>query len=122
MPGCVFQDKWLSDDMYRIWICKEKCMNSAFCKLCQKSIDLSTMGKSALDSHAKGKKHKDMISTLCSEGQSRMQHFICPPMCSINPAYVFQQMFKDSAIAKNMSCGPSILCARIKRGFGYNAG
>lgn len=93
-------------------------------------------------------------------GQSRMQHFICPPMCSINSpstpdvdsrtmtslvspntasvstyinksdslkaevwwclktvvsnysfssneetAYVFQQMFKDSAIAKNMSCG-----------------
>ena len=59
-------------------------MNSAFCKLCQKSIDLSNMGKSALDSHAKGKKHKDMISTLCSEGHSRMQHLICPPMCSIN--------------------------------------
>ena len=64
----------------------EKCMNSAFCKLCQKSIDLSAMGKSALDSHAKGKKHKDRMSTLCSEGHSRMQQFICAPMGSINSA------------------------------------
>ena len=82
MPVCVFQDKWLSDDMYKL--CKDKCMNSAFCKLCQKSIDLLSMRKSALDSHAKGKMHKDMISTLCSEGQSSMQHYICPPMFSIN--------------------------------------
>ena len=86
MPGCVFQDKWLSDDMYKIWICKDKCMNSAFCKLCEKLIDLSSMGKSALDSHAKGKKHKDMISTLCSEGQLKMQHFIFPPMSTNSPS------------------------------------
>ena len=43
---------------------------------------LTSMGKSALDSHAKGKKHMDMISILCSEGQECNILFVhqCVPL------------------------------------------
>ena len=44
----------------------EKTMNSnkMICFACKKSIDLNVMGKSALVSHMKGKKHKEYVKNL----------------------------------------------------------
>jgi len=67
--SCTFQDKWASDPIYKDWLqrIKEK-PNFAFCKLCDKTIDLATMGHSALKSHTRGQKHKERILSLQAQG------------------------------------------------------
>ena len=54
----TFQDEWLTNKLYKDWITQGKNKNYAKCVLCLKDIDLSIMGNAALDSHAKGTKHK----------------------------------------------------------------
>ena len=54
----IFQEQWLTDKSYKNWVSKGKNNNYAKCVLCLKEIDLSTMGSAALDSHAKGARHK----------------------------------------------------------------
>ena len=54
----MFQEGWLTSKLYKDWITQGKNKNYANCVLCLKDIDLSTMGSTALDSHAKGAKHK----------------------------------------------------------------
>ncbi|XP_033226414.1 uncharacterized protein LOC117178945 [Belonocnema kinseyi] len=40
------------------WVDEDKqCTTKAYCNVCKKSIDLSSVGKTALTSHAKGSKH-----------------------------------------------------------------
>ena len=55
-----FQDRWLEDPELSSWILRAPCnMFSAKCKLCPgANIDVKTMGRSALISHAKGSGHK----------------------------------------------------------------
>ncbi|KAL3858038.1 hypothetical protein ACJMK2_012654 [Sinanodonta woodiana] len=67
MPGCKFQDKWLTNNAFKSWIRKDTSnSHGAFCQLCNKSIDLTSMGKTALTSHSKGKKHKENEDRLRS--------------------------------------------------------
>ena len=54
----TFQEEWLTGKLYKDWITQDKNKNYAKCVLCLKDIDLLTMGSAALDSHAKGAKHK----------------------------------------------------------------
>ena len=63
MPGrCHFNEKWPEKDAYKSWLRKDdKNSNKAFCFACNKSIDLNVMGKSALLSHTKDKKHEEYI-------------------------------------------------------------
>ena len=49
------------NEKYKLWLAKGKNDHYAKCVLCSKEIDLSTMGANALDSHAKGKKHCDIV-------------------------------------------------------------
>lgn len=58
-----FNLEWLVDEKYRKWLEGDKNSTSAKCKLCNVQIDLSNMGKRALDSHCKSKKH----TTRCGE-------------------------------------------------------
>ena len=55
----VFQGKCLINKKYKLWIAKAKNKKTARCTLCQKEIDLSTMGSVALDSHAFSKKTRN---------------------------------------------------------------
>ena len=49
------------NEKYKLRLTKGKNDHYAECVLCSKEIDLSTMGANALDSHAKGKKHCDIV-------------------------------------------------------------
>ena len=53
-----FQEEWYTNKRYKLSISKSSKSAGARCTLCKKDIDVSTMGNSALDSHAKGKKHR----------------------------------------------------------------
>ena len=65
-----FWDSWLEDDSFKRWLTKAPNKKRARCKLCKKSIELSSIGKKALTNHATVKKH--------SEKDIKMMHFSCP--------------------------------------------
>ncbi|KAG1693155.1 hypothetical protein GQR58_007120 [Nymphon striatum] len=61
---CVYNAKWESDPQYKEWIGALKGdKKKALCKLCDRLILLSSMGESALKSHAKSEKHKNIIQS-----------------------------------------------------------
>lgn len=55
MGKCVFNLKWTAT--YK-WVAKTDDKHKAFCKCCNKTIDLGKMGEAALKTHEKGDKHK----------------------------------------------------------------
>ena len=56
---CTLNDDWLRIKGFESWFDKGPNHSVAYCKLCQQSFDVSNMGRSALNSHAKGKKYKE---------------------------------------------------------------
>lgn len=69
MPGCTFQSKWLSDNRFKGWLkAVPNNKNAAECAACRKTVDLSTMGVTALTSHAKGAKHSTNLNINSSQG------------------------------------------------------
>ena len=62
MPGsCFFRAEWRLDDRFKKWIMQDSSKQRARCIFCDKSIDISSMGTSALRSHARGEKHQLLI-------------------------------------------------------------
>ena len=55
----TFNQKWLEEDEFKLWLAPTKDASIARCKLCKKDIELSNMGRQALLSLCSGKKHKD---------------------------------------------------------------
>ena len=53
----VFNDLWLKEPQYSSWLGKAKDSTKASCHLCGVFFELGNMGRKALNSHAKGKKH-----------------------------------------------------------------
>ena len=64
---CVFQDGWLSNEKYQKWIRKSQ-NKEAHCFVCNKKFDISAMGSSALDLHASGKKHQQLMFERSKSG------------------------------------------------------
>ena len=62
-----FQDERLDDDRFSKWILKTHLKTHARCCICQRDFDLSTMGVSALLSHASERKHKDKLTSLSKD-------------------------------------------------------
>lgn len=60
---CVFNDLWIKKPEYKLWLQRNmKDVHSARCTLCHKTIVISSMGESALKSHAtKCGKHKELV-------------------------------------------------------------
>ena len=59
----MFQQRWKTDKQYKTWIAPNaKHKNKLVCKLCQKAIYLTRMGESALTSHMKGAKHRELLA------------------------------------------------------------
>ena len=56
-----FQDSWLKMDEFS-WVARGKNASYANCKLCDKEIDLKSMGRQALKSHANGKIHQSRVN------------------------------------------------------------
>ena len=59
-----FKKEWLQDPDFKLWL-QEVPTNrtKAKCILCQKTIELSNMGKFTLKIHLRYKKHKDLIES-----------------------------------------------------------
>ena len=77
MPhGCQFNDLWLGVPEYKPWIKRnEKDPCVADCKICRVSISLKTMGKTALSSHMKGKKHMERLKYHSNTKDSSLTFF-----------------------------------------------
>ena len=62
MPGkCVFNERWFENSFLKLWLEHDTDKYKAKCKVCMKTFDVSKMGKSALASHEKGKKHINLM-------------------------------------------------------------
>ena len=62
MGKCVFNVKWTTDEKFKAWIAADPSSKTkAMCVLCNKTIDISSMGEAALQSHMIGKKHKSLM-------------------------------------------------------------
>ena len=61
----TFNENWLSDEIFKLWLQKSKDKHRAICKLCNYAvIDIFVMGVSALASHAKGPKHQGKVKAF----------------------------------------------------------
>ena len=56
---CCFQDSWLDDESFNVWLKKdEKDINSAFSKVCCKSFSIGNGSIENFKQRTKGKKHE----------------------------------------------------------------
>ena len=71
--ACFFDEDWERlqyennigyVDKFDVWLVKGKIKNEGFCKLCNRSIDVSAMGRSAIFSHAKGNKNQAKVKCV----------------------------------------------------------
>ena len=84
--GCSFREEWLDPEMHpdiSLWIQKCRNIKSASCRICPKIFDISNMGISAVRSHAKSKKHKDLIKIIGNNPNS-ISNFQSPKNISSN--------------------------------------
>ena len=58
----LFNEDWLKDSQFSSWIARSIHKDKARCKLCATHFQLGNMGKQALLSHARGKKHQKIIA------------------------------------------------------------
>ena len=77
-----FQDYWLTDPSFKLWI-RKSFDKTAFCSYCQKKSDVTNGGESALKRHAglapfehKGKNHK--LRTPVAGSGSLLGHLETP--------------------------------------------
>ena len=84
MP-CHFQNKWLSDDSFKGWVRTSKSSTIAHCNSCKKDIDLGKMGESALNLHAKGKRHAELASA--NRAKPRSIAFFITPVIKLQGLY-----------------------------------
>ncbi|GBM74428.1 hypothetical protein AVEN_39220-1 [Araneus ventricosus] len=61
---CIFNNAWLEMPAYKMWLQRNVSdVHSARCTICYKNFSVASMGKSAVKSHAKSRKHIDLQST-----------------------------------------------------------
>ena len=60
MGKCIFNENWLQKDRYKHWLRCDSNNHKARCRLCSKSFNIGNMGESALVSHLKGIKHRQL--------------------------------------------------------------
>ena len=76
----LFNGDWLKDPQFSSWIARSIHKDKAHCKVCATDFLLENMGKQALQSHARGKKHQKIIAVK-SESQkagTRLHNFFVP--------------------------------------------
>ena len=63
---CIYNIKWELDSQYKGWVSAFKAdKRKALCKSCDRLIDISSMGESALKSHMKGENHR--LNSRCGQ-------------------------------------------------------
>ena len=68
-----FEDIWLTDDQYKLWLQKDADIYSAKCKVCSKLFSVVGQGRKALDTHAKGLKHQQCLPNHKSTLKQHLQ-------------------------------------------------
>ena len=63
---CAFSDRWLRNSAYGSWLQQGKDKGQAGCRLCCKFFNITSMGKAALKSHAKGAKHVEVVKLIAN--------------------------------------------------------
>ena len=72
-----FQDCWLKDSAFKPWLKRSGASNNeAECIICKKLVDFKSMGRSALVSHMKGKKHISLTAASKTTDASMMRGFL----------------------------------------------
>ena len=85
-----FQDIWLQQTDFKPWLIRGPSSTSAMCKICSQTISLSNMGKGAVESHHKGKKHQDRLKELAKQPQAAT--FLNKRPVPVPPAAAVQQL------------------------------
>ena len=68
----AFNPAWLKEELFSSWIARvETDKHKAGCTVCGINLELSNMGKQALISHSKGKKHVDKVKLLAKVKQEQ---------------------------------------------------
>ena len=66
-----FQNKWLSEERYKLWLKPGEKASETICAICNNAtINVEKTGVAALLSHAQGKKHKSSVD--CFSPVSRL--------------------------------------------------
>ena len=60
----IFVEDWLSDPDLKGWVWKDNNKANARCSVCNKTLALSTAGRSALTDHANGRKHSEAVKKI----------------------------------------------------------
>ena len=82
---CHFRDEWLLHKDYKDWIKKiPDDEGKAYCKVCITSFSVSGSGISALDIHAKGKKHLLKVLVKTRHGLSLLLQKKINPIQLVN--------------------------------------
>ena len=62
-----FQTSWMCIKEFKDWVVPGSSIYTAKCKYCFTELDISSMGRTALTSHAKGKKHEKHMGVASSQ-------------------------------------------------------
>ena len=55
MPGKYkFNENWISNMVYKNWVLRDVSQHKARCRVCQKSFDISNMGKAVFEKSHEG--------------------------------------------------------------------
>lgn len=79
MGKCTFNMVWLDDDAFKSWL-KPVANNKyqAYCTLCKKTLELSSLGIKALHSHGKSERHQGSLKGL--QGMQTITQFWSPSL------------------------------------------
>ena len=69
-----FQDIWLEDDKYKLWLSRASDSYSAKCTVFSKVFSVADQGIKALGTHAKGTKHINDFPTALQERYTSPHH------------------------------------------------
>ena len=65
---CIFNNSWLEKPEYKTWLQRNVSdVYTARCTMCYKNFSVASMGESAVKSHAKSRKHIDLLSIRISK-------------------------------------------------------
>lgn len=114
MGKCTFNMVWLDDGAFKSWL-KPIANNKyqVYCTLCKRTVELSSLGIKALNSHAKSEGHKvslkglqqvQAITQFCSPslpGPSSLQDSGCPaPATSSTTSSATHSAFRSTSTLK----------------------
>ena len=103
-----FIEDWLSDDNFKDWLRKDRKDNTkARCILCNKSIELSSSGRSALTDHAKGAKHNEALK--------KVKIFFAEPKKTTSSQPLVSSESRECLIEKQKNWSPVLLNQRLQR-------